>query len=437
MKWYEIRRSTTRVLLTLASCVSMVTFLSCAGTTQKSGEVFSLGACVLAGQTDVVVSGFVGNEVSFEAEDFERNLNLSRVDSITICSLPSETAGELLLGSSRIAVGQTLGTGELSHMVFVAAEDSVTTASFSFTANESTVPVICCIRLMTSENDTPTLAMAPELSLNVATYKGYSLYGTLAAYDPDGDAMVFEIVSYPQNGSVRMLDREAGSYVYTPQGDFAGTDRFSYVARDAWGNYSTPRTVTVQVSLAGTGVTYADMLDSEAHTAALALTEAGIMSGAQVGNQHYFYPNETVTRAQFLVMAMNAAGITDVPACSDTGFFDDADIADSMKGYVATAYSLGYISGTNVRGEVCFLPDEAITRAQAAVMLDRILDTSRSAVSPTFADEDAIPVWAREAVYSLHAAGILSADDGCILATASITREQTARILDAVMRYVE
>jgi len=134
---------------------------------------------------------------------------------------------------------------------------------------------------------------------------------------------------------------------------------------------------------------------------------------------------------------MHAAGITDVPECSVTAFADDDDIPPSMKGYVAAAYTLGYVSGTNVSGELCFLPNEEITRAQAAVMVGNIVGLCDVSVLPVFADQSSIPVWASDAIYSLHSIGILSADGGYIDPVSKITRAESASMLAATMEYVK
>ena len=183
-------------------------------------------------------------------------------------------------------------------------------------------------------------------------------------------------------------------------------------------------------------VRYVDMEDSNAYVSALKLTEEGVMSGIQVGSDYYFYPERGVSRAEFLVMAMNAAGISELPRCDATIFADDAEIPSAMKGYVAAAYEMKYISGTLADGRLCFLPNEQITRAQAAVMLSNIIGLCDVAVTPTFADQSEIPVWASEAIYSLNAAGIMSETDGYIAPTANITRAQTAQMLSAAMQYV-
>lgn len=399
--------------------------------------VVSYGVNVLAARTDMAVSAPVGNEVVFSADAFARALNLSEVKYVTVKSVPAVTEGELLLGSTRVVAGQTVSAQNLSYMTFQAATDDISHASFTFTANGSPTAVICNIYLMGEVNYTPTVSMASGLSLNVSTYKGLSVLGTLSAYDPDGDDLIFEIVSYPENGSVKLTDKQLGTYVYTPNDGYVGSDSLTYVARDKYGNYSASATVRFQVAVSGTPVTYVDMGDSPAYSAALALTEAGVMSGTQMGKQYYFYPEQSVSRAEFLVMAMNAIGITEVPACQATIFDDDADIPQSMKGFVAAAYELGYISGSLQNGKLCFLPNEEITRAQAAVILGNVLEISDAAVTPTFADNSEIPVWAQDAIYALSAAGIMNSNQGYISPTAKLTRAQTAQMLAAVMEYEE
>ena len=435
MKGFSFWKRTVGAALTLASCLSVATLGTSAA---EELPVVSYGLSILAAETDMVVSGFVGNDVVFSEEDFCRNLNLSHVDYITVCSLPKDTEGELLLGSSRVAAGQNIAGANLSHLCFVATSEDITKASFTVTANGSATPIVCNVRLVSSPNATPTLSMAPGLSLEVSTYRDLCAYGTLSAYDPEGDEMVFEIVSYPQNGAIRLEDRTQGTYVYTPNEGYTGGDSFSYVARDVYGNYSAARTVNLSIGARGTQITYVDMKDSRLEYAALLLTGAGIMSGTQVGNQHYFYPDRSVSRAEFLVMAMNAAGITDVPACDATDFCDDASIPQSMKGYVNAAYTLGYISGTNVSGELCFLPDEEITVAEAAVILDAILELDGKGAlvaTPTFADGVEIPVWARESVSSLSSVGIMVSSDRYLSAKEKITRGESAALLAAVVEY--
>ncbi len=422
----------------LAGCLVVTGLMLAARADSGESAAVSYGLSVLAAETDVAVMMPIGNDIVFSEDVFARGLNLSEVKYITVCSIPAVTDGELLLGSTRIVAGQSVSADNLPHMVFSPAKsDTPLHSYFTFTANGTQTPVVCNLYLLNRGNNTPTVSVASGVSLNVSTYKGLSAYGTLAAYDPDGDALCYEIISYPENGAVRLTDRTFGTYVYTPKANYVGTDCFSYVARDCYGNYSAPATVNLEVSLSGTSITYEDMKGREEYNAALSLTEKGIMSGTQVGNLYYFYPDKNISRVEFLVMAMNAVGISEVPDCAATVFADDADIPQTMKGYVATAYELGYINGSEVGGKLCFAPNDALTRAQAAVIVERLVDLEEVAVTPTFADHSEIPTWASEAIYSLSSAGILCGDEGYISPTSTLTRAQAAQILAATISYVK
>ena len=86
-----------------------------------SGEIptVSYGLGVLSARMDMAVSAPVGNDVTFCADDFARALNLARVEYVRVHSLPSAAAGELLLGSSRVAAGQTVSADNLSYLNFI------------------------------------------------------------------------------------------------------------------------------------------------------------------------------------------------------------------------------------------------------------------------------------------------------------------------------
>ena len=414
-----------------------VLFPSAAAASAGALEPVSHGRSVLSARTDVAFSAMVGNDVTFTAEGFARGLNLSSVRYITVMSVPSITYGELLMGNSKIVAGQTLTAEQLLNVTFHPAAETVMRSDFIFTVNGGATPVICAVYLLDEVNYTPTVSMASGLSLEVQTYRGVAAHGTLSAYDPDGDDLIFEIVSYPKNGTLELTDVTRGAYVYRPNSNYVGSDSFTYVARDRYGNYSASATVSLTVDYSGTSVTYADMENSQYYGAALKVTEQGIMSGTQVGNQYYFNPDQTVSRVEFLVMVMNAAGIKDVPDCTATAFADDADIPDAMKGYVATAHSLGIISGSEENGELKFLPNQSLTRAEAAVILQNLLEPQNVPALTVFADHSDIPVWAADAMYSLNAAGIMTSTDGYIAPDTAVSRAQTAQMLKSVMAYLE
>ena len=77
-----------------------------------------------------------------------------------------------------------------------------------------------------------------------------------------------------------------------------------------------------------------------------------------------------------------------------------------------------------------FRPDDSITRAEAAVILNAILGADTPDVIPTFADTSAIPAWASPSLYALNSLGILrGTGDGYLAPGATLSRAQTAQML--------
>ena len=393
----------------------------------------SPGLHLLAAEYEMVKSGLVAEELCFSADDFSRALNLAKTGAVTITQLPPEAEGLLKLGGVRVKAGQTVSERQLDLLTFSPASAAVTESSFEFTCDERGYAISCTLYLLPTLNFSPTVALADPNVLTVSTHRAVSCFGSLPAHDPEGDALIYEIVTQPKKGTVTLLDETSGDYRYTPAAGKSGRDGFRYVVRDRYGNYSAAAEVTVTITRPSTSVVYADMDEHWAHNAALTMTERGIMQGRQVGKLCYFDPDGSVSRGDFLVMAMNVLGITEVPAVSNTGFADDADIPAAMKGYVAAAEKLGYIHGWVQDGRRMFSPNETITRAEAAVMLGNMLDPAVPTVKPVFADAARVPEWAYDALSALNAVGVFrGTGSGMIAADSKITRAQAAQILCAV-----
>ena len=211
------------------------------------------------------------------------------------------------------------------------------------------------------------------------------MYGRLYGIDPEGDKLTYQIVTYPKNGALILTD-DNGIYVYFPNAGFTGRDSLTYVVYDTYGNYSAAASVTLRVEKNSASLTFDDMKWHRAYSAAIKLTGEGIMSGMQIGDGYYFYPDQTVSRAEFLVMAMKAAGVSKLPEVEDTGFYDDDDIAGTMKSYVGAAARAGYIKGSYVEGKLCFLPDKDITVSEAAVMIANIMGLESDGSVAVFAE---------------------------------------------------
>lgn len=348
---------------------------------------------VLAEETDISLWHLAGETQSFSEECFLRGLNLSHLSSVRVTELPNPAEGILRLGKGSLQTGALLDASELSRLTFEATSEKVKNASFRFEVNECGLDYTCRIYALDVQNASPELDGIPALYRKNETHKNLPLTGKLYAVDPEGDRIIFEIATPPKYGSIAIL---GDHYTYLPFGDYIGEDSFSYVARDVYGNYSAALRVSLSVSAISENLAFADLSDPETQNAVLTLASAGIFGGTKLGSEVYFYPDREMTRAEFLVLAMSASGIGDLPVCEDTGFFDDAEIPSAMKPYVATAYRLGYLGGQVKGGEVCFLPNDAITYGDAALLVSNILllDCSKSvaSVSGATGDEKALSV---------------------------------------------
>lgn len=391
---------------------------------------------VIANESNMAKSAMVNNRIVFSADDFEKYLNLAEISSITITSVPSLTDGCLCLGDVTVNEGQTISGSNLDYLNYRASNERVTQSSFGFKANGGEYEITCDLYFLTRDNSAPTLSLEDESTLAVSTHQSISAFGKVGGYDAEGDELRYEIVTYAKNG-VLDFNGKTGEYTYTPQGLYFGEDSFEYVAVDKYGNYSSSQTVRLTVEKLKTDVVFCDMQGNRNHHAAITMLEKGIMSGENIGNNTYFMPDKAVSRIDFLVMLMNSIGQKEVENVFDTGFDDDAEIPASMKGYVKKARDMGLISGTvNSEGEYLFEPNREITRAEAALIVSKLINAEVPTVKPIFPDRNDIPAWAQDAIYTLNNLGILNSVDGSISPNSSITRAQAAGMLYELDKYI-
>nr|MBE6545719.1 S-layer homology domain-containing protein [Oscillospiraceae bacterium] len=187
-------------------------------------------------------------------------------------------------------------------------------------------------------------------------------------------------------------------------------------------------TVSVRIGDRMCETVYRDMEDREEYNAAVAMTAMGIMSGRQIGDDLYFEPDKTVTRAEFVAMAMKCVGIRADSTLSSTYFDDDSEISVSLKGYIATAQKIGLVVGDFKDGRLLFSPDEEITKYEAAKILANMLGANDDGEKSVFAGDDDVPVWARAGVYAMCSLGIYDIQDSSTL-TDHVTRADVAEFL--------
>ncbi len=143
-----------------------------------------------------------------------------------------------------------------------------------------------------------------------------------------------------------------------------------------------------------------------------------------------FAPNATLTRAEFLVMAMRAYGIS--PNSSSTENFADAGNS-YYTDYLAAAKQLGLAYGS---GENNFAPEKAISREEQITLLYRIVKfanalpiakTDRTAAN--FRDADQVSDWAEEAMNYMIEAGVVNGNGTYINPTAHATRAHMVQLV--------
>ena len=396
---------------------------------KKAVPAVSYGLRVLAAQDEMVFSAMCGNEIGFTAEDIRRAMNLSSLGYITICELPEPGEGTLFVGSMGAAEGQVISAGSMGLLSFAAANDQKPgEATMKISVNGSDYAITCRLCLVDRLNFTPTVSLAPAVSLQIETYRDIPTHGTVSGYDPEGDEITYEIVRYATHGRVTLTNKHTGAYIYTPDAGYVGKDSFDYVVRDRYGNYSTSATVSVRVAARPSAATFSDIDGVSDAAAIIKVASLGLMNGTQVGAQCYFKPEEAISRVEFLVTALQAAGIAekDVAALADPSVADVEDIPVAMRPYVSYALQKNYVAGKVNAGRTFFKPNDRITRAEAAVILSNIIGYAIEDTVTAFADADAMPTWSRPALVSLRALGIVIAPAGKADAGETMTRANTA-----------
>lgn len=162
-------------------------------------------------------------------------------------------------------------------------------------------------------------------------------------------------------------------------------------------------TSMVSVSTNNEQTVFDDLKDAAwAEESILYLYNKGIVSGIE---KNVFNPNGLVTREQFAKMIVTAFDLYDENAVCN---FDDMVAGAWYCSYVASAVNAGIVYGT---GENTFGVGENITREDMAAIAYRAAGTLgeiTDAESEKFADDEDISEYAKKAVYTLKANGIMN-----------------------------
>ena len=272
---------------------------------------------------------------------------------------------------------------------------------------------------------TQDLSHAPEAeSLQIETYRNTSVGGTLTAVDPEGEAVTFRLTTEPMKGTVELCDD--GTFTYTPNENKRGRDYFGFKATDTEGNESQEATVIIRIRKQKTNVVYDDMGGRAEGKDAVLLAEKGVFVGSCVAGHWLFDPERAVNRDEFLAMCLAAQGEPTLQGVMNTGFGDDDAIEAWAKDYVSTARMHGQVQGYSDGTRMVFDAGRPITHAEAAVLLNRMLQPEEV----SFTSSEAVPAWAEQAVANLTDCGLFAAD---LRSGEPLTRAECAGMLASVM----
>ena len=363
----------------------------------------------------------------FSQDDFTS----AAADGIFLTSVPQETLATVRYGSRVLKAGDALPTEALGDLTLEAKCVTAQEVTIGYcTLSDGVLSGVQELKLsiLPKEDQPPT---AEDGSLE--TYKNIAGSGTLSAADPEGKPLTYNLVKEPKRGSVEL--HEDGTFTYTPDKNKVGKDSFTYTVTDSGGNTSEEAKISIEILKPTDKATYADMDGDPDAFYAMWLKEAGLFTGATVGGNLCFEPEKTVSRGEFLVMVMKLVDAQADETGLTSGFSDEAATPVWLQPYIVSALGSGMISGVSSEDGVVFRPEAALSRAEAAVMLQNVLQlpapTAKTVFSQT--DADAVPAWAADATAALSAAGISLGDTA---QADAITRREVAKLLYEVSNLI-
>lgn len=389
--------------------------------------------------TRMVLSGFLAvilataglaagaDEYCFSEADFAGEHSL---DGIFLSQVPDAEDARVYLGSRQLRAGDVIPSELLSQLRLKAASQDpgeATVVFYPIAEGQVAQSTALKIPFGKQENKAPT---AEDSTFE--TYKNIPNSGTLSVTDPEGEILSYQLVREPKRGTVVLED--GGTFTYTPDDNKVGRDSFVFTATDPAGNTSQEATVSIQILKPTEKTTYADMNGRDGQFAAVWLREQGLFSGEKIAGHLCFNPDKEITRGEFLAMTMQLLDANAEEASLTTGFADEKDTPTWLQPYLVTALKTGMIAGVASDDGMVFRPTAALTKAEAAVMLQNALELPASMESPVFRELSSVPVWAQSSYNALTCAGI---EMNPALSAQPMTRLDAAELLYEVSSLVD
>lgn len=171
--------------------------------------------------------------------------------------------------------------------------------------------------------------------------------------------------------------------------------------------------------------TFVDLVGHWAESSVKSLAAKGIVKGVDA---NHYAPGRSITRAEFVALIMRTLEQSDKPLADQgaEGTFTDVPAGQYYTRNVADAAALGIITGYNGK----FRPNDQITREEAVVALVRAADYFNLAATnggqPAFADAGSISGWAKAAASSAWSKGLIQGDGKKFSPDRAVTRAEVA-----------
>lgn len=348
----------------------------------------------------------------FTASDFSGE---EQIVGICITQLPDPRTGTAMLGQRVLREGDILTADQVAQMTFAplrTQEDATATVTYlPIYENRVEKSATMTIAIRGKEDKAP---VAEDMAME--TYKNLPNTGNLKVNDPEGESLIYTLVRGPKRGEVDI--QADGSFTYTPKRNKVGVDSFVYTAADPAGNVSRQATVTVQILKPNDKNQYTDTVGMECRFEAEWLKNTGLFTGEKIGGESCFFPEKTVSRGDFLTMAVKAL---DIPVEEGDYSAIPEDVPMWLKPYVGAALRSGLLEGWPQAETGSFDMDSPITELEAAVLLQNALDLSLSQTAVENSQE--LPVWAADAVAVMNQYGVALGSEN------ALTRAQAAEVL--------
>jgi len=238
------------------------------------------------------------------------------------------------------------------------------------------------------------------------------LTATLRATSTITDStLTYIIVGQPSHGTLVHTNETNNSFTYTPDLDYTGTDSFTFQVSDGT-SISNIATVTIVISVPEEEIipfNYIDMQTHWANYSASHLAARGLIIGEEIGNRFYFYPDREITRSDFILYLLaitesNEDANIEIP---NVNFADANTTPNWLVEAAKLAYAKGIIKGSADGNQLYLNPYKTLTRKEAVVMIDNILDLTDATDALKYVDATSIPDWATQAVKNLTAYKII------------------------------